>query len=530
MIRGYKRNATALLGVAATVLFTLPASVAIALGAFFAFRNVPAPYPGHILQAALLLIYLIWLLTPLFGYSLNESYDVSRLFIYPLTMRQIFTATIAASIMDFTVLLLLPALAAVVLGFTYGPVSFVFSGVTILLFLFHTLALGQALLLLSQSLLSARKSRDLMIVLGPVLGFSAYIVFRYVSETATRIDWRSILSSRTWEALGWLPPGMAARAISDAARGQVLSALLAFIALLAVTAATVYLAAGLLQAAYSGETSHSAPRRHKDHKAGASVARGGLSSLMPPVVGAMFDKEVKYVLRDPYFKITLLSVVYMAAVFGFLLIRSPGHEFTRASPFLIWGASAYMLMMEMGLLYNAFGSDGLASATLFTFPASRRQMLLGKNLALFLVLTLVNVVFLALPVAVFRQWALYGPLAVWMALAIVILTAVGNPISVKLPFRVTTQGGRIRRMSAGQGCGMSFIYISANLITGVLMLPVLAGLITPCFWVRPIFFALTIPFCIAYTTGLYLASLRITEPMLLAEDVKMIERLSAEDS
>ncbi|MCC6485194.1 MAG: hypothetical protein IT209_10145 [Armatimonadetes bacterium] len=531
MIRGYLRNSTALVGVLVTVLVLLPTSILLGFGAFAALRFSPPDYTAHILRAVMLSIYLLWVLTPLFGYALNESYDLKRLFIYPLTMRQIFVGSVAGSLMDFTVLLLFPILGAVVLSFTYGPFSFVFTGIVILLFLFQTLALGQALMLLGQSLLSARRARDILIVLGPLLGAGVYLAVRYFGEAATHFDWAGFLAGPVWGAVEWLPPGLAAHAIVSVSCGQIPGALAALALLVVLTIATVYAAGALLHSAYMGSSTQAHGRGRKAlDQSGVTSSRTWSARLLPPVVSAMFDKEIRYILREPYYKLTLTSVLYMVAISGMFLFTGRVQMFERESSFLIWGASVYILMVEMGIPYNAFGTDGFASATLLSFPASRRQILLGKNLGHFVFLTLVNAVAMLVPVAVLHQWRLYGLLMLWLVLAVILMTAVGNPISVKLPVRVTTRAGRLRRTSAGQGCGLGFIYLAANALTAAIMLPVLAALIAPYFWVRSIFFVFTIPFALVYTAFFYLLSLHLTEPVLLSNEVEMIAKLSVEDS
>src|SRR3712207_8128020 len=55
------------------------------------------PYNEHALRGVLLAIYLFWILAPLLGYALSDTYDVTRLFVYPLTTRQIFVGAILGS-------------------------------------------------------------------------------------------------------------------------------------------------------------------------------------------------------------------------------------------------------------------------------------------------------------------------------------------------------------------------------------------------------------------------------------------------
>ena len=529
MIRGYLRNTTALVGVILAVLFLLPLSIGIGIGAGAAFWLVHPPFNEHILRAILLFLWLLWVVTPLFGYSLNEAYDVTRLFIYPISNRQIFLATIIGSVVDFTVILLFPLLVAIIVGFTRSPISFLLAGVAVVLFLFHTLVLGQALMLASSSLLNSRKSKDLMMVLGPVLGFGIYIFFRSMSEWGVKVDWGGMLKSRTWDVANYLPAGLAARAIGSASRGDYLLSIGFILVLGALTAVAVLVAGSLLQTAYSGESGGRV--RPVAKPADVRVASHRRKSLLPAAIGAMFEKEMKYFRRDPYFKLTLVSVVYVVAimVLGIFQARS-FHGVGEAGGVILWASAGYVIMMETGLLFNSFGTEGPASALLFSYPASRRDMLIGKNLALWVALMVINTLILLIPVAFLGLWIQALPVLLWLGLALLTLAGVGNLVSVAFPMRIIMKGGRPRAASAGRGCGFALLYSVLSFGSMALLAPVLAALLVPSFWFSSALYVFTIPFAVVYSGAIYFASLHFAEPMLLEKEIGMVEKLSAEDS
>src|SRR5438552_4182523 len=117
LARTYRGSASAVFGAVIAILIFLPISLAIATGCVYGFRSLSPPLNEHLLRAVLLGVYLFWLVTPLLGYALSETYDISKLFHYPLTSRQLFTGAILGSILDFPVLLLLPTLLGVLIGF-----------------------------------------------------------------------------------------------------------------------------------------------------------------------------------------------------------------------------------------------------------------------------------------------------------------------------------------------------------------------------------------------------------------------------
>jgi ABC-2 type transport system permease protein len=353
------------------------------------------------------------------------------------------------------------------------------------------------------------------------------------------VDWVRFLRSRTWEAISFLPPGLAARSIAAAGRGELPVALGFLLGLLVCSAATVYLAGWLIERVYAGEVISPIRQRRGVSGQGSEKTRPAPRTLtpgprpqtpsflrLPPVVEAVVEKEVKYILRDPYFKIALMNLVYLLLVVGFTMLGRRGDgELQGVRPGLIWGATGWVLLSEMQLLFNLFGTDGAAAAVLFLYPSSRRQMLIGKNLTLFAALSVVNLTLVLILTAFGGALAMFGPLFCWMELALAVFVAIGNVVSIWFPVRVVLQGWRIRQQSASRGCGYSFLYLGVAVLAFLLLLPVLGALLTPTFWVEPVWYALSIPVAIAYAAGLYLLSLRLAEPLLLERERVMIDRL-----
>src|SRR5712691_10089700 len=91
LARTYRGSASALFGAIIAILIFLPLSLALATGFAYGFMALAPPLNEHLLRAVLLGVYLFWLVTPLLGYALSDTYDISKLFLYPLTSRQVFT-------------------------------------------------------------------------------------------------------------------------------------------------------------------------------------------------------------------------------------------------------------------------------------------------------------------------------------------------------------------------------------------------------------------------------------------------------
>lgn len=542
MLRGYRRSPMSALGVIFAVLFFLPVSIGIAVASGLGFRVLDPPWNEHLLRAVLLGVYLFWILGPLLGYALNDAYDVTKLLVYPLSARQIFTGAILGSVVDFPVLLLLPTLIAVLLGFSSGVIGAVLVFLTVALFLFHTLSLSQAVILASAGMLRSRRYRDILVVALPLFWMSYYIITRTLGEQLARVDIARFLRSPIWEGINLLPSGFAARAIAAAGRGEFLPALGFLLLLLLCTTATIYLAGWLIEKVYAGEVISPAVRKRAAEPAAraperpaprpaAAVPSAGISGLrLPPVVEAVMDKEIKYIFRDPYFKLRMMSLVYMLFIVGFAFLRGRSASgFGNHRPTIAWAGSGWVLLSEMSMVFNLFGTEGGAATFLFMFPSSRRQILIGKNLTLFTALSVVNLVFLLILAALAGVPQMFGALFCWMELALGVSVAAGNLMSIWFPHRAVARGWRMQQQSASMGCGYAFLTMGGSMATVVLMLPVLLALLAPTFWISPLWHALTIPVMIAYVAGLYLLSLHLAEPLLIRREIEVMSRVSAEE-
>jgi hypothetical protein len=116
-----------------------------------------------------------------------------------------------------------------------------------------------------------------------------------------------------------------------------------------------------------------------------------------------------------------------------------------------------------------------------------------------------------------------------MELAVLIFISVGNLTSIWFPVRVVLRGWRIRQQSASRGCGYGVIYLAAMAVASVLLLPILAALLLPIFWVSLAWYALAVPLAAGYAVGLYALSLHLATPLLLEREPILIARLLQEE-
>jgi len=425
----------------------------------------------------------------------------------------------------------------VVLGFPGSAQFVLLSAVVLALFLFHTLALSQAVVLASAGALRSRRWRDIMAVLSPLLALGFYLLFQVVPRYMVKMDWHLMLDNPAWRWVNYLPPGLAARAAGAANQGTWLPALGLLLLLAVITAITVYLAGYLVQLVSVGEgisnqarKRPAAPRQSTPGLAPASLAASRINRWIPPVVAAVAGKEWKYLFRDPLFKANLMQMIYMFVVliFAFVLPRHTEYGMN-LEPIMLWIPAGILLFGGTTLAFNIFGTDGAAAATLFLFPSSRRQIIIGKNLVLSLANMAVNLGLLLLLHILLRSFAHLWQQGVLLVMGAAILTATGNVISVFFPTRMVMRGWRMQQQSAGKGCGRGLMSMLGTFCSTLLMLPVVTAIIVPTFWVHPAWFALSLPLAAGYVIFLYVYSLQITPDILIKREMEIMATMLAEE-
>src|SRR5205823_2362580 len=119
--------------------------------------------------------------------------------------------------------------------------TFLFVAAAVALFLFHTLSLSQGLILASAGILRSRRFRDLMMVLIPLFWIGYYVISQTLTRRSVQVDWAAFLNGGTWQAISYLPPGLASHTISSAADGSYGASAVFLFALALITIGTVYL-------------------------------------------------------------------------------------------------------------------------------------------------------------------------------------------------------------------------------------------------------------------------------------------------
>jgi ABC-2 type transport system permease protein len=376
------------------------------------------------------IIFCFWQIFPVMATAFGNNTDSSDLLRFPLSYGSYFLVRLAYGAFD-------PASAigslwsfGIVVGVSFAkPALFPWTLLVLLAFAAFNLLFMQMIFAWVERWLAQRRTREIMGILLVLLVLS----FQLIGPLTGRYGKRARPEvHKVVEVLapvqGMLPPGLAADAIVQGIYPQWPVALSSFALLCAFAAVTGYGLHVRLLAQYRGENLN-------ESAAASTLARDrqlrlgwNLPGFATPVA-AVFEKEVRYLLRSGPMLITLIMPIFALLVFRLGAMNSGRRSvsfLTRAPDLAFPLAAAYMLLMLTNLVYNSFGGDASGIQFFYASPVSFRDIVLAKNL------THVSILIVELIVA----WIAVGFLYSRPALDITVATLAGLLFAVPLNFAV----------------------------------------------------------------------------------------------
>ena len=503
-----------LLAAPGLVLLSAAASLLVGSGV----RLLERADPGLVLpllSAVATGVGLLWALSPfLAGMALTETHDLTRLLHHPVGLPTLVASSLAANILQPTVLATFPPLLALGLAVAgwrarLGPA---------LLGLALTLALvvasGQAVGLVLHALSRNRRLHDRAlfagIVLGVLLSFAPLLLLSGGGVSLGRLA-RPLLAR---DVFVLSPFAWGVRAAVHAGRGEEAAFLewagLAFLAVVAALALSVALA----QRVYRGELDLGA--------AGPGTARAGAGIRLPGRVGAVLEKDLRMVWRDPRLKAVVLGGLLGPLVLVVLLSRSASGR-----PGLLLLLASFVGLSTLGS--NAFALERRGLALLFGFPVDRFLLLVAKNLTAVLV-RLPGGAMIAVAALV-----LEGPVLVPAVVALLLLTeilaaAVDNYVAILLPVPVPGPGRSPTAPSSGaRGLATVAVAAAASLATLVLSSPFAFLAWLPLLMRRPLLWLLTLPLALAGAAAVYGMLTAGAASLLVRREPELLARVLGEE-
>ncbi len=390
-----------------------------------------------------LLFFAAWVTLPVIIFPLDENLDPQQLAVLPLDHSQMVTGLAAASFIAPATVVPLFVLGANATVLRQGwwivlPASLVFLGL---------LAVGSQLFSAAISaILRTRRGRDIATFLILGLAAGSFFVYRSIAATITESGLaEAVLSNPIMGWAGLLPPVAAQRAIVEAADGSPLAA----IAFLALATLGLFLMAWTWRRLLSWMLTTPA----EGSRPAARSRRSGFHSGLWGIVPTLARKELRFYVRDPRQRLVWTgTVIFVGLAVAGTIMGTTGLFDIRDNDWAPLMAPVLVLFVGLPIALNLFGWERNAASYLFVLPATPRQLLLGKNLA---VATALLVETLALAIALswftgFWEWT-------WLALPLTVSAigcqlAVGNFVSVLTPLRLPREGTDVFAQSTEQGC------------------------------------------------------------------------------
>ncbi|GCE04073.1 hypothetical protein [Dictyobacter aurantiacus] len=528
-----------IIGTIFLALFVLGMGVTIAAGTFFAYRLLPEPANAEVLFLVLTGIFLLWLILPLLEFTTNEGLDISKLALFPLTRGELMLSLVFSTLLDIPTVGLIIALAAVVAGWATSIPLALMALLSMLVFYVQLVAASQLVLALLQKVLQSRRFRDLSVILIVLLSSSGYLCQFAVRGFINRGFYDTLLQAHISPYLQWLPPGMAARTIQQAAVGNWLMSAVWLLALIIITFLFLFFWQMIVERGLTTAESAGTARTVRHQNVVGATSGNVLTRRIPVQVKAMLEKDLKYFWRDPQIKAVFLqsmvSLVFLVLYFSFSFFNNSGTNsarlFTRIGPWTVLVAPLFLMLTLYTLSYNSLGFERQGITTLFLFPINPKYILWGKNIAIFIVGLVEICVLILIAAIITKAWAFIGPALVLGLAAMGIILGIGNFTSVYLPqkMRLARRGFQTSsNLSAEGGCLRAIMSMVATMLMLVLLIPAAAAVAVPIFFHIEWIWILTLPASLLYGAAFYIIVTNIVAPRILKQAPEIAGVISKE--
>ena len=337
----------------------------------------------QLLAAPLWVIFFFWQFFPIMSTAFTNNPDSSDLLRFPLSYGSYYLVRLAYGAFDPASAIGALWTCGVLVGVSFAkPGLLPWALLVLLAFAAFNLLLMQMIFAWVERWLAQRRTREIMGVLFVLLMLSFQMIgpmTRYGKRARPEVQ-RVVAVLAPVQAI--LPPGLAADAIVQGIYPQWpvgLSSLALLGGFIIVIGYSLHLR---LRAQYRGENlneSAAAFALPTDRQ----LRLGWNLPGFPAPVAAVFEKEVRYLLRSGPMLLTLVMPIFALLVFRFGGMNAARHSgyFIARTPNLAFPlAAAYTLLMLTNLVYNTFGGDAGGIQFFYASPVSFREIVLGKNL------------------------------------------------------------------------------------------------------------------------------------------------------
>lgn len=438
-----------LIGTAAILLLLLAMTVGGAVGmAAFGSALLEADRP-HLLVYPFWIIFLVWQLFPILTAAFSVEFDFRNLLRFPLRFSSFVALSLIYGLFDPAALMGAVWLLALTAGILLArPELAPWLALVVPAFLAANLLLSRMVFAWLERLLAKRRAREIAFVIFLLA------VFLFQGTMMTMDRWGGQAGELIQEALRWtraLPPGLAGDALLAAKRGEPGGAMLSTLGIALYAVLCGFLLVGRLRRQYRGEDLGESTGSRVEAAVDRRVAAGWELPVVSGAVAALFEKEVRYILRNGVVLMSLLSPLFLFGIFSISFgLRDAAPGFVQRDPsILLPMAAGIILMILMPIAYNSFAYDGRGVQLLLVAPIRFGEVMLAKNLLLG-ILALAEVGVMAVVLGLFvgapRLDLLVATLGA-LGFAVLVNLSAGNLLSLCYPRQFDF--GKFRQRQAG---------------------------------------------------------------------------------
>jgi len=409
-------------------------------------------------------VFLVWQVLPVALASFQEQFDLSSVLRFPVSFGSFYLMSIAFGLVDVPAILGGICCVGIWTGVTLArPALWSWTAGILAVYAVFNILLGRAVLAWVDKWLAKRRTREIVSALFLLLMLSLQLLNPALHEQrqyrrgggrhGAQPSGQGVMNELpSWmkpvmAVEPWLPPGLAADGVLRVAESEtrLMFESLAALGVYIVAAAAVL---GIrLRAEYAGERLSEAPAARKRTEEDSKWLLDGSGPI-----AAVVEKELRIIPRSMPLLFAMGAPLLTVLVISSVLknTNDTGHAFSWAFPLCV----CYALLGFTQMIFNNLGSEGTGIQTLFLSPTPIRTVLLAKNLlhgALFCIVAFLAGVFATVRLG-WPDVTLAATTAAWVIFAVPTNLAVGNLLSITMPYRVNL--GRLSRQRGSQASAL----------------------------------------------------------------------------
>ena len=428
-------------------------------------------------------VFLLWEMIPVMMASFQEQFDLGILLRFPVRFGSYLLLYLVFGLADSSTILGGLCCVGLWVGITIArPELFAWTALGLAVFAAFNILLTRAIFAWIERWLAQRKTREIvgalfmvamlsLQLLNPALHHRSRLPRNATREQALAQAQEYQRSKAEFKARygpwlqtanaaqTWLPPGLAAGAMGQAAGRRPGAAMGSLGALGLYVLAAGGVLAGRLRSEYRGENLGTAPSRKK----AAQRRKGGWWLDGSGPIAAVMEKELRTLVRSLPLLYAVGAPLLMGVIFSVAFLRGgifQGRGFPMAVPIAV----LYALLGFTQLFYNNMGTEGAGIQVYFLSPTPIRKVMLAKNLfhsLMFLLVALLAGVLTSLRLGVPGS-AVIAATAAWLLFALPANLAAGNVFSLTMPYRINP--GRIARQRGSQANALLSLLVQLGVV------------------------------------------------------------------